>query len=398
MTNFKYDVCILGGAGHIGLPLGLALANADNRVVLYDINNKALDIISTGKMPFLENGAETVLKKILDKKLFLSNQASTITESYFVIIVIGTPVDEHLNPQFSSFLKLFDNISIFLKDDQHLILRSTVYPGTTEKIKDYLEKTGKKTKISFCPERIAEGKAMKELYTLPQIVSSFNDEAMQEAGKLFGMLSEDIIYLKPTEAELAKLFTNVWRYIQFATANQFYQIADAHGLDFYKIRDAMTYNYPRVKGFPGAGFAAGPCLFKDTMQLAAYSNNNFFLGHAAMLVNEGLPNYVVQKLKSSEDLSTKTVGILGMAFKADSDDKRESLSYKLKKMLEIEANQVLCSDVYIKEDGFVDAETLLYESDIIILAAGHREYLELRIGDDKKVIDVWNFFGNGGSI
>lgn len=188
----------------------------------------------------------------------------------------------------------------------------------------------------------------------------------------------------------------MWRYIQFAIANQFYQIATQQGLDFYKIYDAITYKYPRAQNFPPAGFAAGPCLFKDTMQLAAYSNNSFFLGHAAMLINEGLPNFIMQNLKNKYSLKNKTVGILGMAFKANTDDKRESLSYKLKKILEIEAKKVLCSDVYIHEEGFISAQSLVKNSDIIILATPHTEYAELPLDDEKIVVDIWNFYGKGG--
>ncbi|KWT94352.1 nucleotide sugar dehydrogenase [Candidatus Magnetominusculus xianensis] len=391
-----YDVCVVGGLGHVGLPLGIMLAEVGKKVVLYDINTKAIETVSKGKMPFLETGAEEILSKVINNTLFVSNDRAVITESHYVIIVIGTPVDEHLNPQFTIFKQFFDDLSGCLKDGQHIILRSTVFPGTTEKIKEYLAAKGKNVRVSFCPERIAEGKAIVELRELPQIVASFDSDSEVEAARLFEILTDDIMYLTPIEAELAKLFTNVWRYIQFSISNQFYQIAAQHKLDFYKIYSAITYKYPRAASFPSAGFAAGPCLFKDTMQLAAFSNNSFFLGHAAMLINEGLPNFIVSTLKDRYSLKEKTVGILGMAFKANNDDKRESLSYKLKKILEIESKQVLCSDVYINERGFVTAEALVSAADIIVLGTPHKEYADLNIQKDKVMVDVWNFFGNGG--
>ena len=396
METNRFKVCIIGGLGHVGLPLGIALADSGEKVVLYDINLKAMQVVSQGRMPFIEEGAEEILKRVLNNTLFLSSDKAAISDSRFVIIVIGTPVDEHLNPQFTIFRKFFDEIVGYLRDDHHIILRSTVYPGSTEKIKQYLEAKGKKTRISFCPERISQGKAMEELKSLPQIVSSFDDESLKEATALFGLITKDVIPLSPVEAELAKLFTNVWRYIQFAISNQFYQIASQQGLDFYNIYNAITFGYPRARNFPPAGFAAGPCLFKDTMQLAAHSNNSFFLGHAAMLINEGMPNVLVQRLKDKYVLGDKTVGILGMAFKANNDDKRESLSYKLKKILEIEAGKVLCSDVYIKEDGFVSPEFLVREADVIIVGTPHREYKNLTIDDTKILVDMWNFYGKGG--
>jgi UDP-N-acetyl-D-mannosaminuronic acid dehydrogenase len=396
MERNLYDVCIVGGLGHVGLPLGISFAEAGKRVVLYDIDKKAIDTVSQGKMPFMEAGAEEALKKVLGKKLFISADRRVISDSYFVIVVIGTPVDEHLNPKFTIFKNFFDGISDLLSDNQHIILRSTVYPGSTEKIKGYLESKGKLTKVSLCPERIAQGKAIEGLHSLPQIISSFDEGALSEAKELFSLLTPDIVVLTPIEAELAKLFTNVWRYLQFSISNQFYQIATQEGIDFYRIYDAITYNYPRAQSFPSAGFAAGPCLFKDTMQLAAFSNNSFFLGHAAMLINEGLPNFIVQRLRDKYSLKDRKVGILGMAFKANNDDQRESLSYKLRKILEIEAKEVFCSDVYISEETFVSPDYLARESDIIILATPHREYAGLVIDDKKILVDIWNFYGKGG--
>lgn len=396
MVSSPFDVCIIGGLGHVGLPLGITLANSGKKVVLYDINQDALNLVSQGKMPFVEADAEAMLKNVLGTTLFLSSEKSVISDSYFVIVVIGTPVDEHLNPRFTMLKKFFDEILSLLRDDQHIILRSTVYPGSTEKVKRYLESRGKFTRVSFCPERIAQGKAIEELRTLPQIISSFDEATLSEARELFSLLTKDIIVLEPIEAELAKLFTNVWRYIQFSIANQFYQITTQEGVDFYRLYNAITYKYPRAQSFPPAGFAAGPCLFKDTMQLAAYSNNSFFLGHAAMLINEGMPNVIIQRLKDKYSIKDKTVGILGMSFKANNDDKRESLAYKLKKILDIEAKRVLCSDVYICEEGFVSPDHLVRESDVIILASPHREYASLDIDKAKIVVDVWNFFGRGG--
>ncbi len=392
---YNYEICIVGGLGHVGLPLGISFAAAGKRVALYDIDEGAIDLVKSGKLPFREAGGEEGLRGVLDKNLFITSGIGVISESRFVIIVIGTPVDEHLNPKFTIFKQFFDGIITHIKDGQHVILRSTVYPGTTEAVVRYLEEMKRKVKVSYCPERIAQGNAIEELKSLPQIVSSFDEAACDEAQELFRSLTPEIIRLTPPEAELAKLFTNVWRYMQFAISNQFYQIATQYGLDFYKIHSAITYKYPRAQSFPQAGFAAGPCLFKDTMQLAAFNNNNFFMGHAAMLINEGLPNFVVQRIKEKHTLKDKAVGVLGMSFKANNDDRRESLSYKLKKILEVEAREVVCSDVYINEDGFVTPGELVRRSDIIILGTPHREYKALDTAG-KMVVDVWNFFGKGG--
>jgi UDP-N-acetyl-D-mannosaminuronic acid dehydrogenase len=392
MRKFDYDAAIAGGLGHVGLPLGIVFAKRGKKIILYDIDEQAIALVKAGKMPFSERGAQEQLQEVLGKTLEITSEKSVLSKARFIIISLGTPLDEHLNPEFSGFQKFFSEILDYLHDEQHIIIRSTIFPGTTEKLIDFLKSKGKKTKVSFCPERIAEGKAMEELVSLPQIVASLDDVARQEAKELFSILTDRILFLTPKEAEIAKLIANTWRYIQFAISNQFYVIATQNDVDFYRIYEAVTYDYPRLKGLPKAGFAAGPCLFKDTMQLAAYSNNVFFLGHAAMLINEGLPNFIVQQLKQKNQLAGKTVGILGMAFKADSDDSRESLSYKLKKILERDAKEVLCTDPYVRDPNLVGLQEVMEKSDIIILGAPHSVYKQIRMPAGKKVIDVWGFF------
>jgi len=392
---FKHDICIIGGCGRVGLPLAIAFADRGKNVVIHDLDKSRMDMVRKGIMPFLEEGCDEKLKRIINKNLIPSDNPNLISQSKFIIVTIGTPVEEHLNPNYGAMVKAFEDLLPYLLEGQYIILRSTVYPGTTERINHFLKGKRANVHVAFCPERIAEGKALAELEGLPQIVSAFDKEGIQEVSTLFKTLTEDIVVLEPMEAELAKLFTNACRYIQFSVANQLFMLADQHDLDFYKIYHAMTYKYPRTQGLPRSGFTAGPCLFKDTLQLAAFSNNSFFLGHAAMLINEGLPNHIVQKLKDRTNLRNKRVGILGMAFKANSDDDRDSLSFKLKRLLEMEAEEVYCTDVYVKRDYFVSVEELINRCDIIIVAAPHEEYSKLNIGKDKMLVDVWNFYNRG---
>ena len=389
----NYDSCVIGGCGHVGLPLAAAFAKEGKKVIINDINEKAIKLVENCQVPFIEDGLEDVLKQTIGKTLFLSSDKKVISESEFVVVVVGTPVDEHLNPVFSILKKFFDDIIPFLQDGQTVILRSTLYPGLTKKLNQMLTYSGKNIGVCFCPERILEGKSMEELCALPQIISSFNKGSLTKVADLFKLLTKDIIIVEPVEAELAKLFTNTWRYIQFAAANQFYMMAEEYGADFYRIHHAMTHNYPRTKNFPKAGFAAGPCLFKDCMQLSAFTDNKFFLGHAAMLINEGLPNFIVSKLEEKHDLSKKNVGIIGMAFKSESDDIRESLSYKLKKILDIKAKCTYCSDPFVKDSLFISENELIERCDIIIIGAPHKVYKTLDF-KNKIAIDVWNILGD----
>jgi UDP-N-acetyl-D-mannosaminuronic acid dehydrogenase len=385
-------VVIVGGCGHVGLPLGIVFAaKAGLQVSLLDIDPAKVDLVNSGSMPFMERGADELLREVVHKSLQATLDPRCIADADVVITVVGTPVDRHLNPTVGEVYRSIDALLGHMRDGTLLVLRSTVYPGVTKLVYERLRSLQRKVLLAFCPERIAEGNAVEELVKLPQIVSGFDREAIEAAGKLFGLIAPSLIELTPPEAELAKLFTNAWRYANFAISNQFYMLAEDCGLDFYRIHEAVTRDYPRMRSFAKAGFAAGPCLLKDTLQLAAFSQNKFFLGHAAMLINEGLPMFLVEQLRPYQ-LSNKKVAILGMAFKAESDDKRDSLAFKLKKLLEIEALEVLCTDPYVPDSSFVSLETAVREANILIVGAPHAQYADLQIPSTKIVVDPWNFF------
>jgi UDP-N-acetyl-D-mannosaminuronic acid dehydrogenase len=386
---------VLGGCGHVGLPLAIALSDIGNLVHIYDIDAAAVATVNDGRMPFFEHGAEHVLKRcVADGQLIASTDPSTVADAEVVIVVIGTPVDEHLNPDPDSIRTALMRCLDHLQDGQLVILRSTLYPGVTARVAELLAEHGLDVDVAFCPERIAEGRAMVELSTLPQIVAGTTEQAFQRAAEVFGDLAPSIVRLEPEEAELAKLFTNTWRYIKFAVANQLYMFANNHGLDYERIRAAIREDYPRAADLPSAGFAAGPCLLKDTMQLAAFSDNSFVLGHGAMLVNEGLPLYVVSRLSERFDLAELTVGILGMAFKADSDDTRDSLSYKLKRLLRFRARAVLTTDPMVTTDPeLIPLDEVLARADLLIIGVPHAEYRDL--SPRQPVADVWNALGRG---
>ena len=389
---------IVGGGGHVGLPLALVLADSGFEVVSLDISAETVSTINSGRMPFAEEGAQELLLNSLKKETFRATTDHQVIETAeIVIIVIGTPVDEHLNPDPNAVVNAVSACIPYMKSSQLVILRSTVFPGVTQRVKGLLADAGLFPEVTFCPERILEGHALKELKELPQIIGANSEIAVERAISLFSALGVKTITVTPEEAELAKLFTNVWRYIKFAAANQFWLMSNEAGLDFSRIRDAVIFDYPRASDLPNAGFSAGPCLFKDTMQLAAFSNNNFGLGHSAMMVNEGLPLYVVSKIEEKHNLKEMKVGILGAAFKGESDDIRSSLSYKLKKILEFKSKGVLMTDPFVTVDQkLVSLEKTLAECDILIVGAPHMIYKE--VVTNKPVVDIWNLFGNGNKI
>lgn len=380
---------IIGGCGHVGLPLGINFALVGIDTLLVDINQDSVDRVNSGDFPFVEEGGEEQLKKALDAGMRATTDERLCKDADIFVFVIGTPVDEHLNPKISDVFDIFKQYQQYFSNDSLVIMRSTLCPGTTEQLYHVLQEMDKDVGIAFCPERVAEGVALEETRSLPQIVSAFDDKSFQAAYDVFSLLAPAIIRLTPLEAELTKLMTNSWRYLEFAIANQFYMIAESNDIDFHRVYQAVTYEYPRAKGYKRPGFAAGPCLFKDTMQLASFYNHQFYLGHSAMLVNEGLASFVVQKAAKElgQSLQGKKVGILGMTFKADSDDIRESLSFRVKKALTFAGAKVQWHDPYLEDS--MDLKEVLNTSDVVILCTPHSEYANLRF--TKPFVDVWAY-------
>jgi UDP-N-acetyl-D-mannosaminuronic acid dehydrogenase len=399
MADHFDRIAVVGGGGHVGLPISLALADAGFHITIIDCDKGKMESLQRGEFPFVEAGGPELLRRLLhaehrDRLRFTTDHAA-VADSDIVILVVGTPVDEHMNPSLAPVYQVVEQLRPFLRDGQVMILRSTLFPGTSEKIHATLKASGLNIGVCFCPERIAQGHALRELREFPQIISGSDDAALAAARRVFSALTSGIVTLGMTEAELAKLFTNAWRYIRFAVANQFFMIAEEKGLDFYRIRDAMIQDYERAADLPPAGFAAGPCLFKDTMQLAAFNRQNFPLGHSAMLLNETLPDFLVERAKLTCQLKGRRVGILGMAFKPDNDDKRESLAYKLRKLLLYENAEVLCTDPYISDPGFLPLERVLNECELLFIGCPHKEYRGINF-DKHQVVDCWGWVRRKG--
>ena len=384
----KNRVCIIGGAGHIGAPLGVVLSSKGYNVILVDKNIKNIKKINQGQMPFMEKGCATLLKKMIyKKKIFATNKLNEVKKSKYIIVCIGTPVNNKLNPNLKNFINFFYALRKYLVKNHIVIIRSSIYPGVCHKVFNIIKNYCKN--LSYCPERIAQGKSVVELPQLSQIVSGQNNKAKLESGKIFKKICKKIIYTKIIEAELIKLFSNAYRYINFSISNQFYMMCKNQGLDFSRIRNLMRDNYKRNISIPTPGFFSGPCLLKDTMQLSKFYNHKFPLCYKAMSINEGLPKFIVKNLSEEHDLRKKTIGILGLSFKAENDDIRDSLSIKLLKNLKSKKVRTLQSDEYYKNKNNVEKDILIRKSDIIIIATPHKAYKNLKINKKKVLVDIW---------
>ena len=389
-------ISIVGGAGRVGLPLAIVLAEQGFEVKVIDLDEDRVRSINSRIMPFEEVGAQKILTNLPQHTLTAHTELNSIKGTEACILIIGTPVSENGTPGIDALLSLVKDIKHLLNDVKILILRSTVFPGVTRMIKQYLSENNLTIEVAFCPERLVEGNAIYELKNLPQIIGVETSNGYNLALEIFSQISPEALRTTTEEAEISKLFANSLRYLQFGVANEFFEICTNKGINWENVWHALKYKYPRAAGLPTPGFAAGPCLVKDTQQLNYYYDNGFKLGNSALEINENFPDFLVAKLMEKIDISEKTIGILGMTFKGDIDDFRQSLSFRLKRVLDSKARRVLCSDTQLQKSYFVETKNLMQESDIIIVATAHNEYRDLVT--EKPIIDIWRITSNKSLI
>lgn len=392
-------VSVVGGGGHVGLPFCLILANHGYQVYGIEINESANKLIMKGKMPFVEERGEEYLKNALHKRtLTMTADVSKIKESDILIITLGTPIDENLNPRISQLTQWINENSRLLRKDHLIILRSTVFPGTTQLIKQRIEKStgfsvGQDIFLVCAPERVAQGKAIAELQTLPQLIGAFDDKSYEMAERFFSSFLKDRCFrLTPVEAEIGKLITNMARYVRFALVNEFYLISDSFGANIHKIIDACNYHYPRLD-IPAPGpNVGGPCLYKDgffLLERIPYSE----IISTAFKINEGMTMQISQKLERLPHF--KKVAILGLTFKPGSDDTRNSLSFKLIKQLERNDVGLALVDPHLEE--YKDMKNIK-GSDAVVLMTPHQEFKDLENimnlveNDECLYVDIWGFW------
>ncbi|MGE0707273.1 MAG: nucleotide sugar dehydrogenase [Planctomycetota bacterium] len=393
-------VCVLG-IGRVGLPLALYLADRGHEVVGIDVDAARVATVSAGRMPFLEQGAQEVLERV-GPRFRASTGVEEVAAADVLILTLGTPVDEHLNPVFDALESVLDQIGPLLRPGQLLILRSTVSPGTTEYVQRRLEATtarrvGEDLFLAFCPERIAQGHSFSELPRIPQIVGALDEASRARAEDFFRPLVETVLSSDARSAEIAKLFCNVYRYIDFAIGNEFMMLADQQERDIYEVLRLVNTGYPRG-GLKAPGFTGGPCLYKDGFFLVDRTPFPDLLT-TAWKINESVPAYLIAGLRArlGGSLEGKVVLVAGLAFKREIDDARNSLAYKAIKVLKRYAARTLVHDPYL-EPG--DLPALLRQADAVLVTTNHEAYRTLghealRAAGPLLVADIWNVFDLG---
>ncbi|MBS3175057.1 nucleotide sugar dehydrogenase [Candidatus Woesearchaeota archaeon] len=398
MKNFNYDVAIIGACGHVGLPLSLVLANEGLKVLGLDINEESINKIKKKIMPFLEEGSQELLNKVIDNTFFLSLDHNKISECENIIIIIGTPIDSDFTVDLSKLINLIKNLMPNLKENQLIILRSTLAPKTTDYIKNFIEnnsnfKIGKNLFLATVPERLTQNNSIKELKELSNVIGVYDDISFEKVKNLFTKLHPGVTRVTPLEAELTKLFNNSYRAANFALANEYFIIAETLGANFYKIREAMNNGYSR-SNVPKPGFTKGPCLGKDSwilLNAMPHFNLSTTMISAAYKINEGLPLFLVQKLKEKVNITNKNIAILGLTFKKDSDDLRDSLSLKLVNLFKNEFVTIITHDPFVDNKNI---NSVLSDADIVILATNHTYYENLDfknlVKENCLFVDLWD--------
>lgn len=397
------------GVGRVGLPLGVSFARKGINVIGFDINEELIKKINSKIAPFLEQNLQEYLNDAIESNKFVAtNDHSLLQNTDVIVITVGTPLNVHSVPDYSQLFSALSKIVQYPLTNKLLIIRSTSAPGTLENIvKPYIEKhtnlkVGEDLFLAACPERIAEGKAIEEFHNLPEIIGGVTETCSKLASEIFRKLNSNkkIFITTPKSAELAKLFANVYRYVNFALANEFGLIAEEHGEDAHEIIKFVNEDYTRGK-IPTPGLTGGPCLSKDGYFLTQHMPFPEFIQMASKL-NENIPHHVIKKLKHEMEKDNKSlvnckVAVLGLAYKSGIDDIRHSPAVKLADVLKGEGCDVITYDPYVNPNSNASLTDVVQDVDAIIIATNHPEFKVLpsvlnSLNSSPVVIDCWRMF------
>ena len=408
MSDSPLDVAIVG-LGRVGLPLALSFADRGLRVLGIDNDPERLGAIAAGRMPFQENGGEEIIARVhASKRLETSDRVADAARAEVIVLTLGTPSFSHIEIDMRDIRSALDDLLPHLRPGHAIVLRSTVAPGTTEFVAGYLERqrglrAGEDVHVAHVPERIAAGRFFEEIDTLPCIVGGVGEGSGTRVAQLFEAFGAPIVQTTPVQAELAKIWANILRYTHFALPNLLMMDCEQYGANVFDVIDLINRDYPRG-GMAQPGFTAGTCLRKDFAFSEERSNAPGML-LAVSRVNESVPHFLVQGMKrriADPGLNGRKVAVLGLAFKRDTDDERDSLAHKLVRLLERELADVAVHDPHVATPT-QPIEQALHEADVVVIAANHsifatpdtRSAIAALAADGALVVDPWNCLGSG---
>ncbi len=405
MSDERYISVI--GLGRVGLPLALCFADRGLRVLGVDHDPTVLASIRAGQMPFNEAGTQALLDRVMRSGRFeLTDRAADAAQADDIVITIGTPSFSHVESDLRQVRAAVDDLLPLLRPGHSLILRSTIAPGTTDYVAGYLEKrrglrVGEDVFVAHAPERIAAGRFLEEISTLPCIVGGVCENSTERAASLFSVFGAPIVRTTPVQAELAKIWTNILRYATFALPNLLMMDCESYGANVFEVIELINHDYPRG-GIAMPGLTAGSCLRKDFAFSEERSHAPGML-LAVSRVNEGVPLFLVEGVKRRiGSLGSRKVAVLGLTFKRDTDDERDSLSPKLIRLLERELADVAVCDPHAATPTQPLADSVR-DADVVIVATNHSDFerpetleaIRALASTDCLLVDPWNSLGTG---
>jgi UDP-N-acetyl-D-mannosaminuronic acid dehydrogenase len=395
------------GLGRVGLPLALCFADRGYRVLGVDHDRAVLQSVQAGRMPFDEEGIQELLDRVIRSgRLALAERAADAAQADDIVITIGTPSFSHVESDLRQVRAAVDDLLPLLRRGHALILRSTIAPGTTEYVAGYIEKrrrlrVGEDVFVAHAPERIAAGRFLEEISTLPCIIGGVDEASTERAAETFEVFGAPIVKTTPVQAELAKIWTNILRYATFALPNLLMMDCDRYDANVFEVIELINRDYPRG-GMAMPGMTGGTCLRKDFAFSEERSNAPGML-LAVSRVNESVPLFLVEGIKRRlGGLSARKVAVLGLTFKRDTDDERDSLSHKLIRLLERELADVAVCDPHARTPTQSLTEAV-QDADAVIVATNHSEFegpgalreIVARAAEDCLLVDPWNALGTG---
>jgi UDP-N-acetyl-D-mannosaminuronic acid dehydrogenase len=400
------DVSVIG-LGRVGLPLALSFADRGLRVIGIDNDPDRIAALADGRMPFKETGVQELLERVLAAGTFSTSQlAADAARARDIVLTLGTPSFSHIEIDMRDIRSVLDDLLPVLEPGHGIVLRSTIAPGTTEFVAGYLSKhrgfaVGEDVFVTHAPERIAAGRFLDEIDTLPCIIGGVGERSGERTAALFSVFAAPIVQTTPVQAELAKIWTNILRYTQFALPNLLMMDCEQYGANVFEVIDLVNHDYPRG-GMAAPGLTAGTCLRKDFAFSEEKSNAPGML-LAVSRVNESVPLFLVQGMaRRLGSLNGRKVAVLGLAFKRDTDDERDSLAHKLVRLLERELADVAVHDPHVASPT-ASFDEAVEHADAVVVATNHSDFsrpevldgLLARAQPDCLIADPWNAFGVG---
>ena len=400
-----HDVSVIG-LGRVGLPLALSFADRGLSVAGVDVDPDRLTAVREGRMPFQENGGQEVMDRVhASGRLEVSDRVADAARARHIVITLGTPSFSHIEIDMRDIRSALDDLLPVLQPGHSLTLRSTIAPNTTDFVAGYLHKKrgfeiGTDVFVAHAPERIAAGRFFEEIDTLPQIVGGVGERSGEVVAELFEVFDAPTVQTSPVQAELAKIWTNILRYATFALPNLLMMDCEQYDANVFEVIDLINADYPRG-GMKMPGFTAGTCLRKDFTfsEERSYAPGMLL---AVSRVNESVPLFLVQGMKRrlGGSLAGRKVAVLGLAFKADTDDERDSLAHKLIRLLERELADVAIHDPLVPTPTQSFGEAVA-DADAVVVATNHSAFcrgdclgeIVERATDDALLVDPWNCFG-----